>query len=1090
MSTDRRRSKTDAANRSSGGDPGSLVRAILDVGVDGGGPAHVGERLCRVVADGLGFPAVSVGRYDPVRRTVVLVAEHGRAAGLRSEVLAPEEAARAFLSHRARTFELPGPTDRPDIGVHVQLRIGGRAIGVLSALLPRDLPSTVEPLAALDPVAGAAAVVLAGALSTRMLQDAEDRLRGLVEYSAVASFGFDEAGRITFWNRLCVAAFGREPGDAVGSTLRDAIGEAIGAELCDRLAEAVLRGDYPPPFEWEQRQPDGTRRVLHSVFYPVFGREGEVIQGVATHLDVTERAALQESLESRNRRLARLLDATRELATNPSMEAVQETIVRNVVAHTRSDMGILSLFDPTTNTLERKHTIGADPATAPRLDLRPDEGVMGAVFRSGRPALVNRLDAAPTALVRRHTEALGIRSFLHVPLLREGRAIGVLSVAARTPDRFTEEDLDFMVGMAGLATVAIENAADRAEIERLVTWNRTILDHAPVGITLVDATGAILLMNREQLRIVRARDLDPRPYIGLNVLAAADFAEVHEVQLARDLLAGKAFSGEFGRGRLPDRDEEIVVNVTGTPVLGADGKVEYGLFLMEDVSAARRTARELDHARDTLREVFEHAEDIIALIAPDGTVVGVNEQACRITGRTRAELIGSEFGSYVHPDDRANARLWFEQTIGGGNVVQEVRLIAASGPRLFSVRGSILPGAGERPLAGIAILRDVHEKFLLEEQIRQGQRLESIGVLAGGVAHEFNNLLMGILGGASLLRRKLPEGTAEARKVEIIEKSAERAAMLTNQLLAFARGGKYQPVLADLNALVAEALDLFGASLEKRITLARECAPDLLPIEGDRTQLVQLVINLCQNAQEAIRGAGRIIVETRRAAPGELPEILRPRGQDYGVLIVRDSGPGVPEEAMDRIFDPFFTTKDYGRGLGLSAVYGIVQNHHGHIACDRAPEGGARFTVHLPASAGRLPALDANDTAANGHPAATILVVDDEEIPRETATSMIDSLGHRAVAAAGGPEAVEIFRANPDRIDLVLLDALMPRMDGSETFRRLLAIRPDVRVIVSSGYLEDMVLPADLRARTLGFLKKPYRVKELGVALRLALRNP
>ena len=1088
----RKGKKRPAAGASRKADPLSLVAEILAVAADAQTPALAAQRVCRIVASGLGLPGACLGRYDPVARAVRGVACHGIAevpAGPVERLPYPGSAAaaKAFLSHRVRTFD-PAPADgarEASVGAHVPLRVGDRAIAVLTLLFPARSRTDRALPARFDAVARAAAVVYQGALAAQEARAAEDRLRGLVEHAAIAQFGYDAAGTILFWNRGSEAVFGMAATEAIGRRMRDAIGPAIGAELCDRIVEAVFRGDSPPPFEWAKTGPGGTRLVVRAVHYPVFDRDGAVFQGIASHVDVTERAALQESLERRNLRLSRLLEVTRELATNPSMEAVQETIVLRVVAHTGSDMGILSLYEPATGTLERKYTVGVDPASAPRLDLRPEEGVMGAVFRTGAPAMVNRVEQVPGGIARRHTDALGIRSFIHVPLVHEGRPTGVLSVASRAPDRYADGDLTFMLGMADLASVAIEGARARAEIDRLALWNQTILDHAPVGILLVDGQGRVLQGSRTMLRIFRLEDQEPAHWIGFPLLDDAPDPDRVEVRALRGVLAGKPFAGEIAPFRIPHADVEIAVEVVANPIFDAEGRVQYALVLVEDVTESQRVLHELGEARDRLRAVFERAEDVIILLSPDGTIFDVNERGCRVMGRSRGEIVGVHAADFAHPDDRDNARIWIAELLAGRGALQETRLLTAEGARHYSVRGSLLAADAGRPVGAIVILRDVHERRMLEEQLRQTQRLDSIGVLAGGVAHEFNNLLMGILGGSSMLKRTVPAGSPEFRKVEIIEKSAERAALLTNQLLAFARGGKYHPVPCDLNAVAAEALELIAASLEPRIALERDLADGLRPVEGDRTQLVQLLVNLCQNAQEAMPGPGKIVVETRPASPDDVPEFLRPRGRTYDVLVVWDTGPGVRDDARERIFDPFFTTKDYGRGLGLAAVYGIAQNHHGHVACDRRPGAGARFTVLLPVSEDPIQALDAADGGARS--VATVLVVDDEAVPRETATSMLASLGHRVLSAAGGAGAVALFEKNAGRIDLVLLDVLMPGMSGAETLERLLRVRPDARVVFAGGHLEDGALSEEARAKARGFVRKPFKVRDLSRAVREGL---
>lgn len=233
--------------------------------------------------------------------------------------------------------------------------------------------------------------------------------------------------------------------------------------------------------------------------------------------------------------------------------------------------------------------------------------------------------------------------------------------------------------------------------------------------------------------------------------------------------------------------------------------------------------------------------------------------------------------------------------------------------------------------------------------MRRSQHLDSLGHLAGGMAHEFNNILMGIIGGTSLLIRHLPEGSKDLRNVQVMAESAERAANLTNQLLAFARGGKYQPVPLDLSETVNETISLLRPTIKRTAIIQMELDQNLKPVSADRSQIAQVLINLIHNANEAMNEKGQIFLKTRPASQEEIAGVLKNRYQRCNVLQVFDSGPGVLPEMRNKVFEPFFTTKEFGRGMGLAAVYGIIENHHGLIVCESTPPGeGALFTIYLP----------------------------------------------------------------------------------------------------------------------------------------------
>jgi PAS domain S-box-containing protein len=538
------------------------------------------------------------------------------------------------------------------------------------------------------------------------------------------------------------------------------------------------------------------------------------------------------------------------------------------------------------------------------------------------------------------------------------------------------------------------------------------------------------------------------------------------------------------------------------PEFDEDRGVKAAITAARDVTENRNALRELRASEERYRRLTENARDLIWRVDYDGTVRYINAAARLVLGREPAESIGLTRDRYMTPESVVRVGEAVGEALRSvpprDGFEAEVEYLHRDGRAVpCEIRASFVRDGGGRVVAIEGISRDLTEKVRvrrekeqLEEQLRQAQKMEAIGRLAGGVAHDFNNLLMGIVGGTSILRQKLSPASSVYPTLKTIEQAAQSAATLTNQLLAFARGGKYLPAPLDLNEVTAKSLELMRSSVLKNVRVSATLAAGMPLIEADRTQVFQVLMNLCQNAVDAMGPKGRIAVETWAAAPDALPDALRGRDAAYNVLSIWDDGPGIPAALREHVFDPFYTTKDYGRGLGLAAVYGIVQNHRGAIVLDDSPSGGARFTIYLPTAEGGLKAKGDGPAARPGTPklaSRTVLVVDDEKIPREMAASMLESIGHRVLRAAGGKQALRVFEKYRDKVDLVLLDVMMPKMDGNETFLRLLEIAPDIRVLFSSGYLEEMVLPESTRGRARGFLKKPFTVEELARAIRAAL---
>jgi CheY-like chemotaxis protein len=370
--------------------------------------------------------------------------------------------------------------------------------------------------------------------------------------------------------------------------------------------------------------------------------------------------------------------------------------------------------------------------------------------------------------------------------------------------------------------------------------------------------------------------------------------------------------------------------------------------------------------------------------------------------------------------------------------------------------------------------------------MQQMQKLESLGVLAGGIAHDFNNLLVAILGNAGLALMELPPESPARQTVLAIETAAQRAAELTRQMLAYSGKGRFVIERLNLSRIVEEMAHLLEVSVSKRAVLKYRFAPDLPAIEGDATQLRQVIMNLITNASDAIGDRSGVIsistglmhADAAYLKTAYMDDAL-PEG-DYVYLEVADTGLGMDEQTAERIFDPFFTTKFTGRGLGLAAVLGIVRSHRGAIKLYTEPGRGTTFKILFPTAGPAVPTPEEPVEAATTAPAvATILVVDDDETVRTVTRRMLEQSGYTVFQAADGAEALAIYRENQGAIDLVLLDMTMPHMDGEETFRELRRIDPRVRVLLTSGYNEQDATERFAGKGLGGFIQKPYRPQEL-----------
>ncbi|MGE5284278.1 MAG: ATP-binding protein [Actinomycetota bacterium] len=522
----------------------------------------------------------------------------------------------------------------------------------------------------------------------------------------------------------------------------------------------------------------------------------------------------------------------------------------------------------------------------------------------------------------------------------------------------------------------------------------------------------------------------------------------------------------------------VALHVTGGPKpWGGDV-----LSAMDMVAAILSAALERRRAEDRLRAsearyrfLTEHSPDLITLHDATGRILYASPASLPMLG-VRPELMsGSPIEGFLHPDDAGGVVAEIARTAGGEkpDVSLPYRMRGGDG-RFVDVESSSTPlseGPEGEPRV-LRVTRDISARRKMEARLAESQTLSTIGMLAGGVAHEFNNVLAGIQGAVELLSLHAG-GNPQARPyLDVIGRMAGRAAELTRQLLAYSRQGKYMPVSIPLARVLSETLPTIRTSLPPGVELSAESDDALPPVHVDVAQMKQVLMGLCLNAAEAMPGGGRLSVRTY-SGPGD----------GRVVLEVSDTGPGIDAKTMPRIFEPFFTTKGVGRGMGLAAIRGIVENHGGEIRVVSRDGRGTTCTVLLPVSA--APAAG-EPPSAEGQPAGAglVLLADDEEDVRAVVRAMLETLGYAVIEARDGIEAVEVFRRGAEKIDLVVLDLVMPRLTGEAALGQIRRITPTVPAILMSGYDESGRVRDIIGAGFGGFLQKPFRRQDLGRKVR------
>ncbi len=522
--------------------------------------------------------------------------------------------------------------------------------------------------------------------------------------------------------------------------------------------------------------------------------------------------------------------------------------------------------------------------------------------------------------------------------------------------------------------------------------------------------------------------------------------------------------------------------------------------VVTDVTLLKKTQATLRDTEVLFHTFMDHLPASAWVKDQDGRYVFVNSTASKALGIPPEQWLGKT-DSDICPAELAETYLRNDRLVLETNECLRVREMGttAGGPPapVFSIKFPINDSNGRRYVGGVAV--DLAEREQLEEerrkqaQLLQTQKLESLGMLAGGIAHDFNNLLTAMLGYASLARMQFGENPTLDGHLSQIEKAAERAAELCQQMLAYAGRGQVAARPTDLNRLVAEMGQLLTTAISKKVVLRYQLAEKLPTVLCDPTQIRQVVMNLITNASDAIGDRSGLITLTTgmvgadRKYLDEMNAMDLPEGW-YIYLEVSDTGTGMSDDIRRKIFDPFFTTKFTGRGLGLAAVQGILRGHRGAVKVYSQPGRGSTFKVILPAptSEPETPAPLAEDLAPFGRGRA-VLVIDDEEDVRVLARKVLELADFHVVLAVDGRAGVEVFCADPDRFAAALVDLTMPHLSGVEVFREMRLCRPDVRVILTSGFAEEDATSGLEGKGLAGFVRKPFRPTDLLTAILTAI---
>jgi PAS domain S-box-containing protein len=700
----------------------------------------------------------------------------------------------------------------------------------------------------------------------------------------------------------------------------------------------------------------------------------------------------------------------------------------------------------------------------------------------------------------------GLHSFAAIPLLLGNQHIGVLGVASAGKRDF-KQAANFLKTVADQLAICIQNAklfeqtrAYAAQLEQQIAERQRaeeVLHKSEDRFRALTENTSDWLWEIDQYGVYtyaspKVKDFlgyEPNEIIGKSPF---DFMPEDESQRLHQIFnniveSRKPFTA-LENMNLHKDGHRIILETSGVPIFSEDGDFLGYRGIDRDITARKQAQEALRASEEKYRLLFENASDAI-FVAQDEMIKFPNPQLSQLIGYSSEELTGNPFRNFIHPEDCDIVVERHKRRLQGYDIPKtySFRAIKKSGEILWVEVSKVFIIWEGRP-ATLSFLRDITQQKKLEAQLLQAQKMEAIGQLAGGVAHDFNNLLTAIIGYGHLLKNEAAKDDRISSYAGQILSAAERAAILTNDLLTFSRKQivNLQPV--NLNKIIKNMESLLLRVIGENIELTTALIDADLTIMADSSQIDQILMNLATNAQDAMPNGGSFIIRTDRVKING--DYIRAHGYgtlgSYALLSVEDTGIGMDEKIRERIFEPFFTTKEVGKGtgLGLSMVYGIVKQHDGYVNVYSEPGRGTTFKILLPLVQSKVEELKPDTLIKVKGGTETILIGEDETQVRILLKEILSNEGYNIVEAVDGDDAVKVFHKNKDKIHLLILDVIMPRKNGKEAYAEIKKVKPDIKVIFVSGYSSDIIHKKGILEDGLNFISKPVSPDRLLIKVR------
>ena len=971
-----------------------------------------------------------VDQYDapPVKREL--------ANGITEYIINSKEAIYAVketFTDLARSGEIEIFGTPPEALLGAPLKVKGETIGalVVQDYQSRDIYKESDK-DIIKFLAEAIALAIERKQTEEALKESEEKYRTLVEKVQDGLFIIQD-GLMAFVNEAFASMVGYTVDEIIGMDFRKLVAPEDLEIVAKRYKDRQEGKKVPPAYEFRMLHKDGKTRVFVFMSVGIISYRGKVAS-MGTVQDITERKRAEEALKDSERQYRTVVENAREFIWQLDTE------------------GNFVFFNEFAEDISgQKSTDWKGKSYEPLI--HPDDlEKVNDVFKDTLAGNVNNYDVRIYTMKGELVE-LRVQT---VPIYEEGRITGTISFGHDiTEQKHAEEEL-------------------RESEDKL----QTILESANDLVIQLTPTGFVKYLSPNCERLTGYK---PEELIGKHMKKTTPPSEAPKtLKTLKRVLKGEVIR-DFAINQIHKDGRIVPTEINITPVR-KEGKIVAVQGIMRDVSERKQAEEALKASEEKFRSLFEDSRDTIFITSADGIMLDINSAGEELFGYTRSELLGMDVRQlYLDQNDRIQ---FVQEIIQTGYVRNyEMKFRRKDGEGIECLLTATIKTADDgKTILFQGIISDVTETRKLEEQFRQSQKMEAVGRLAGGVAHDFNNMLSVIIGGSELAMRQLKPYDPSRQKLEEIHKAAERASNLTRQLLAFSRKQTLQPRVLDLNKTISNMDKMLRRIIGEDVELETVINPDLWKVKVDPGQIELVILNLAVNARDAMPKGGQLTIETMNIELDEDYTRIHPGTGSglYAMLIISDTGSGMTKEVKEHIFDPFFTTKDAekGTGLGLSTVYGIIKQSGGNIWVYSEAGKGTTFKIYLPKVLGEEEELQLKKVSAEiPKGSETVLVVEDDEHVRKLAVEMLETQGYKLYEARNGIEAFRVCQQMEKSIDLAVIDVIMPGMSGDELAKLLRKeLWPDLKVLFMSGHAENVVAHQGILEPGIPYLQKPLNL--------------